>query len=412
MVGLPGNAYHGGAVTCWAIIRAMVSQGHQVSLLSMYDTSEHNPYLKYRSEQEEEINTIGVSIHYVEYEYKNILAPKAHIENLFNIDTSIKYLWPWAHLSSGIEKEIRKLKPDFIFMYHFEPVAAFYFTNIHDIPTIGGMGDLWHLPGEFRSQFENKGTLHKIKTFYASFLSKRGMKRICQKINLLGFFPAHYADWFNQYSDRKDVLYFRTPSHDNSKENWQTLRDNSRTTKFKILLMGDLNSTVTSIGIYEFATQTLKYLDESIGEDNYEVHFVGGGEPPRGTEQYLLNKKSILFRGRVYPPDEEFLSCNVMVVPTPITLGIRVRIITAMSFGTPIVTHVANKAGIPELQHGKNCLIANDASEIGKLIFDIFENMDLQKMLEYNSKSTFMEYFSEQKAANQIIQIMENYHDK
>ena len=408
-VGLPGSSYHGGAVTCWAIIREMVNRGHKVTILSLYDISNHNPYLKHRKEQEEEISSIGVDIEYIEYEYEKIKSNHSKFENLISIEKSIKYLWPWANLSENAENIINKINPDFIFMYHFEPVATYYFFKNKNIPTIGGMGDLWHLPGEFRNKFENKGVISSLKTFYGSFLSKKAMKEICKDINILGFFPAHYAEWFNKHSSRNDVLYFRTPSHDNSLEKWKKLRESLRTEKFKLLLMGDLNSTVTSIGIYEFATLTLKFLDENIGKDNYEVHFVGGGNPPKGTEKYLLNRENIIFRGRVYPPDDEFLSCNVMVVPTPITLGIRVRIVTAMSFGAPIVSHIANQAGIPELEHNHNCLLAKNAKEIGEFIFDIYKDFELQKRLENNSKKTFNDYFSEQKAAAKIVKLMEDY---
>lgn len=57
-----------------------------------------------------------------------------------------------------------------------------------------------------------------------------------------------------------------------------------------------------------------------------------------------------------------------MIVPTNIPLGIRVRVVTAWSFGCPIVAHRANAAGIPEMQDGENALLADTDAELADAV--------------------------------------------
>ena len=94
---------------------------------------------------------------------------------------------------------------------------------------------------------------------------------------------------------------------------------------------------------------------------NFEVHIVGGFFETLPVKLKLsLTKSNIFIKGQVNPINDEINSADIFLVPTPIELGIRVRIITGFSFGSLIVAHTANKAGIPELEHGHNCLLSDN----------------------------------------------------
>jgi glycosyltransferase involved in cell wall biosynthesis len=66
----------------------------------------------------------------------------------------------------------------------------------------------------------------------------------------------------------------------------------------------------------------------------------------------------VRLRGRIAPPDDEFLRADVLLVPTPVPTGPRVRILTGFQFGCCVVAHEANRLGIPALEDGVNCLLA------------------------------------------------------
>ena len=113
-------------------------------------------------------------------------------------------------------------------------------------------------------------------------------------------------------------------------------------------------------------------------------------------------KSNIFIRGHVSPSDNEFLSSHVLLVPTPIELGIRVRIISGFSFGTCIVAHSANKKGIPELVNMKNSILGNTGYEIAHGCYTLYKDENLRKRIEKESRLTFDTYFSINQAGNII----------
>ena len=56
------------------------------------------------------------------------------------------------------------------------------------------------------------------------------------------------------------------------------------------------------------------------------------------------------FFGESFDINYYYQKNNILLVPNEIDIGIRVRIITGLSFGAIIVTHSSNLKGIPELK--------------------------------------------------------------
>ena len=131
----------------------------------------------------------------------------------------------------------------------------------------------------------------------------------------------------------------------------------------RLLLVGHLKGVVTLDGLRLFATGILPRLEHELGADGFEVRIAGGYEPPSELAR-ALDRPSVRFLGHVEGAEEEFRRAHVLLVPNTIPLGIRVRIVTGFSFGTCVVSHVANTHGIPELEHERNALIGDDADEL------------------------------------------------
>jgi glycosyltransferase involved in cell wall biosynthesis len=410
LAGLPGSSYHGGAVTCWAVLREMINEGHEVEILSLYDESDFNPYLKYRSNQEDEIKELGVKINYINCDIKELSLLKSKFSLLF-LKNRLEFAIPWAKLGSKVKHFFEQNKYESIFCYHFEPVAALYNSKANlKCKVVAGLGDLLFEPYYYRLKFQNvsvfnlNGFIKWMKFYLLKTIQVNIMKHVLSNIDEVGFFANHYANWY-QTQTKKYVHYFRTPTHDPTGSLWRERRNNLESKKFKILFIGELNTTVATVGLDEFINYTIPYLEENLPKDKFEIHFVGGGDPPESLNKFR-EKTFIKLRGRVYPPDDEFLSSNILVVPTPITLGIRVRIITAFSFGTCVVAHHANSAGIPELNSGENCILTNSPLEMGQAIINIYNKKDFQHKLESNAKELFNCYFSESTASKNIISFL------
>lgn len=111
--------------------------------------------------------------------------------------------------------------------------------------------------------------------------------------------------------------------------------------------------------------------------------------------------------GRVVPADPEFLAADLMIVPTNIPLGIRVRVVTAWSFACPIVAHRANAAGIPEMQDGENALLADTDAELADAVSRALGDEALRRKLSIGGRQTFEKWFSEAVAGQAIVDELE-----
>lgn len=418
-LGLPGAGYHGGAVTCWAIVKQMLANGHDVTVLSLFDNFESNPYLASRDEQTAALKGIGAGVEFVDFNYKELVSTNYSRSKLGIVSKPVKWLgtlvdpqvkrfFPWANLASKVENKLSMIQPDAIFCYHFDVLSAVYKTRI--APIMAGVGDLWHLPGYFR--WKDKGfsvkkyLIEGPRQLGTAVVSKRLMLEMLSPCNRRGAFAAHYAEWFRKQNGFSDTLYLRTPAHDPVGDLWKEIKETEEPEIPRVLIVGDLGTTSTSFGLQCLANSILPDLERNFGKDGFEIHLIGGGRLPHELS-LKLNHPAIKLRGRVVPAEPEFLRANVLLVPTPITLGIRVRIVVGFSMACCVVAHSANAAGIPELKNGQNCLLAESGETLAKHVNCALKNRELQKRLGENGRKTYEKYFSEGVAASRIVRKME-----
>lgn len=418
MAGLPSYGNHGGAQTCMGLIKGMLACNYKVTVLSLYDNNKENPYFKYKEANENSLKALGVNTIYINYDQINMYPEKnkqkmktfGYLRNkLFGnmVDS-----YPWVTLKSKTEKVLKRTNPDVIFCYHFEPLAAMY--GVHTAPKIAGVGDPTHAPYEAKiTENKPKDAPKYVKNRIGAALQKRKltplMREMLNDCNLCGAFAYHYSKWYNSIGV-KNVEYFRTPLADPLEgKDWQDARKKSRIKlkKPRIMLMGDLRGTATKLGLKIFISESLKELDKRYGEEGYEVHIIGGGRLDESLKKFIKNDQVIL-RGRVDPPNDEFLKADVLVVPTPVDLGIRVRILTAFSFGCPVVAHNSNAKGIPELENNENVLMDETGVGLANCIMNIIENDAIREKLENNGRNTFEKKFKDDIACAKIVKSVES----
>lgn len=412
--GLPGPAYHGGAVTCWAILRAMLAEGHQVNLISLFDTSPANPYLESREKQTEITRQLGVQVCFIEYQHAELSPPQTTLWKRVSTycPPSLPKLFPWAKLQPRVERALSEARPDAIFVYHFDALSAVFQTS--QAPVAAGVGDLWHLPSAFLWKAQpatvRKYTIGAALQTIHSTASERLMRKMLLPCALKGAFAAHYADWLKHQPGLENTVYFRTPAHDPVGDSWREARQQARqqrnSTTPKILMIGDITGTAARWGLRLLVQDVLPGLDEALGKTGYELHLVGAGQIDTEFNS-LHSHPAVKVRGRVVPPDAEFLNSDALFVPTPITLGIRVRIITGFSYGSCLVTHEANRAGIPEIRHEENALVGSTGKQLAQHLIRVVQSAPLREKLEQAARDTFTTLFSEQVAARAIVKQIE-----
>jgi hypothetical protein len=418
--GLPGEGYHGGALTCWSVVRELIRSGHQVCVISLFDVTEGNPYLKSRGQQEAALRREGAEVVVIEYAMEALTGARSHdplakfgrwIGRICSAPDGLAYLMPWVKLAEEVRRALAGREFDGFLCYHFDALAA-----VHPLclsPMLAVVGDLWHLPGYFRwregSFSLSKYAVRGIRVALESMIAERAMSTLLASTTSCGAFAGHYAEWLKAHGFPK-TLYFRTPVPDAAGPKWDLLRSEARAGrtggKHRVLVIGDLATTSTSSGLRAVAHAVLPRLVDEFGEDGFELRLVGGGAPPNDIAP-ALRKPYVCFAGRVVPADPEFLAADVMIVPTNIPLGIRVRVITAWSFGCPVVAHRANASGIPEMRHGENSLLADTDAQLVDAVLRVLTDHTLRSGLSAGGRGTFERSFSESVAGQQIVKEME-----
>lgn len=395
------NIYHGGGgITAYSVINSLISEGHKVDLLAL-NPNIHNYENRSDSDYEKELYKIGVH----NIKILNIIVDKK-INIYRKFFPRVKDLFTSFYKSSEIKEFLDLGSYDGIFAYHWDAIVSI--QQITNIPKLGIVGDPIHLPYLYRKEYYKRVNISKFNILFVKqwLLEKTQISRKIKIMNMLlkscnvsGAFAAHHAFDF-QNSGVDNCKYFRTPVYDPHTSLNKNPKSNS---KFKILHIGHLQGIATVTGVEILAKEVIPNLDKLIGEDNYELHLVGGhfDTLPILLKQ-LLTKNNIKIRGQVSPSDQEFLSSNILLVPTPIELGIRVRIITGLSYGNCIISHIANSKGIPELVNNQNCILSNDGVALAKACFDVYKNENKRIDLAINARKTYEKYFSVETAGKEI----------
>lgn len=410
--GLPGAGCHGGAITVWAIIRAARARGHDVAVLSLYDTSPENPYHDHRIEQVRALEAIGVRTVFVDAAYPTLRStiPYTFPERFSALRRPpIERYFPWAKVRSDAERALRAIAPDVIFVYHFDVLAAVYQTSA--APVVAGVGDLWHDPPYYRWRLEHHRWQEELRERirYVAFARamRQAMVEMLSPCIASGAFAAHYAAWLRD-AGVPDMRYFRTPVIDllpNGRRSARSVRVADH--PMKVVLLGNLVGTASRWGQQFLAHEVLPLLDR-LPHPPFEIHVIGRGEYDPSCVSAFRDRPYVVRRGYVEDLDAELGGADVVIDPTPIPLGIRTRLITAFSCGCAVITHVANRSGIPEIVDCSNALVVSDGPSFARAITRLLSTPALADCLRVAARQTYDKFFTEERAGGAIVTTMED----
>lgn len=311
-------------------------------------------------------------------------------------------LFPSYRLQAMLVERLEKLRPDALLLYHWDALAATW--GVNRWLKVGLVGDPVHLPSLFRREFRNDVASNKFGRvkgwLYQRLLESRqtsAMVNMLDECQVAGAFAAHHAQMLRHWGV-KHCRYFRSPVPDPDK-----CYEKGRSRKLRVLHIGHLQGIATLTGIKVLVEEIVPRLEKALTTEGFEVHVVGGMlEAVPDTLLRKLMHPVIKLRGQVTPADEEFRAADILIVPTPIELGIRVRIISGFSHGCAIVAHRANCAGIPELKDGENCLLGENGVELAAACLRLREDPVLVKKIADGARATFERHFSPATAGRAI----------
>ena len=408
--GVPNPTAGGATLTTWTIVRYLLDQRHDVVVFPLVGSEYIDPTgatFEQRVERLEELGATAIPLQSKAGTERAGLStsPRARLRRW--LDPPERLLYPTLADRETVRAALERAAPDAVLGYHWEALAAL--DGVHVAPKLGVAVDLSHLPhlyrwraGPLKQPVRSAQTLVHLQ----ALLRKQPelMVRFLNDCEAAGDFAAHHAEWLRSHGVTH-CEYLRTPVPDPLGPAWRTERDRLRTERPRILLMGDWKGVATLEGLGLFAEQVLPRLERRLGADGFEVRLVGGYEPPAELRR-ALDRPSVTFCGHSHDPREEFLSADALVVPTPIKLGTRVRILTAFSYGCPVVAHVANTLGIPELAHGDNALLGQSADALADAIVRVTADATLRRRLEDGGRATFERWFAPGVAAERLVELL------
>jgi glycosyltransferase involved in cell wall biosynthesis len=403
---VPNPTASGGALTAWTVMLHLLEHGHDVVVLPLHYPEHYDPTNTSEEARVEQVRATGADV--VPFVSRSTDWFRARPRTL--PDRIRRALRPTdaelqPHLVDAPEmaRTITGLGLDAVWAYHWESLAA---TATVDVPRFGAVGDppllsAWY---RFRAEMPRPRALRRVNRLQTQArLEPPLLVRLLNECAATGAFAAHHAAWLRRRGVR-GCAYLHTPVPDPAGAAWREQRGVAE--KPRILLVGHLKGVVTLNGLRLFASGVLPRLERELGSDGFEVRIAGGYEPPPDVAR-ALNRPSVTFLGHVEGADDEFRSAHALVVPNSISLGIRVRIVTAFSHGTCVVSHDANAKGIPELRHEQNALLGSTAGQLADGVLRAIRDEPLRQRLEAGARGTYERWFAPPVAAGAISATLE-----
>jgi glycosyltransferase involved in cell wall biosynthesis len=389
----PNPTTGGGAVTAWTVMSQLVDFGHDVSVILLADPENGGDPRREELVRERGAQFVSVPSRAGEVFERLPGGVGARLRRTFRPPPET--LYPTLIDRSAVHDAVAATGAEAAFVYHFESLAA---SRDLDVPRLAAVGDPPHLSALYH--FRRSPSLRAIGRLQAQLRSQpRLLVEMLNECSAGGTFAAHHAEWLRRKGAER-CQYLRTPVPDPGPA------ERNEAEKPRILLVGHLKGAVTLEGLQRFATGVLPRLEEELGADGFEVRLAGGFDPPPKLAG-ALDRPSVRLLGHVEDAAPEFLSAHVMLVPNSITLGIRVRIITAFAYGCCIVTDRANTLGIPELAHEGNALIADSPEGLAQETLHALGDSALRARLGVAARETYERAFQPRIAVGRIADTLE-----
>ena len=391
--GLPNASDGGGSIALYGVILELLELGIEVHVCTLHSGAVSEKMERQRTALEK----LGAKVTFL------ALPPPRN---------SREKMMPAILATETVAQWVRQLSPQGILAYSYEGVFAT--EQVTGLPIFALLADPYHLVrwnAWWYSCYKNNvmtNLKEGISSLVYHVLINRQLKRGLKKTAHRGAIAAHHAQWYGRF-DGRGCRYYCGRLEDTAGPRWQELRAAQRRglKKYKLIHVGNTGGTTNRPGIIDFVQTILPRLEEKLGTDRSEIHFLGHAENAEPClKAVCTKKKNIILRGQVSPIDDEFLSADLMFVPNPITLGNRTRIISSWSFGCPVVSHTANIWGIPQLRHDDNVLLSRNGHEMAEQIVSVLSQPKLAARLSLNGRRDFEAYFDLKAAGATIAQDM------
>jgi glycosyltransferase involved in cell wall biosynthesis len=404
--GVPNPWEAGGPLTHWALLSALLDRGHRVSFVALpWDSPPSEARLTALRSRGAEVVVLPPPSH--RFSRGRSQERRRYLRSV--LWPGDETLFPTAASAPALAHTIRELEPDFVVAHATNAVSAAAGLPLRKLALVS---DPPGLSRRLRTRWDPQypwrlgrdELLYRLGSASFAYRADRRFVQLLRRFDSVGVFGAHRAKWARRRGVK--AWYAKSPIEDGAGSDWRARRAGAEpNTKPRILLIGHLRGISTISGLHVFADEVLPELERELGPEGFEAHIVGAHDPPASLRA-ALEHPAVRLRGHVEPPDDEFLRADVLLVPTPVETGPRVRIVTGFSFGCCVVAHAANRLGIPMLEDGVNILLA-DSPGLARATLTALADPTLRTRLGEAGRGVYEENFTPELAGGRIAEELE-----
>jgi glycosyltransferase involved in cell wall biosynthesis len=393
MGGIPSLGHSGSTLASWSILTDVLAAGHDVTAVLLPEASLVDGTVPERIEQ---LERLGVAVRLVEVpavpprgrwrarvDYARALAAPTAAD-----------LFPAARAADAVAAAV--VDADAGVAFGIEAIAA---TAGLAKPFLALLS---HPPAVSRRVRQRYDPAAAASVAARSFLAHadRRTAALLRRFASVGVFSRRYADWARARGARAWYAHFPIP--DLAGPDWRSRRAAGKpNARPRLLMIGHLRGIGTISGLHLFVPEILPRLADALGDHGFEVHLVGGNDPPDLFRQGL-DHPAVRLRGQLLEPEDEFFRADVLLAPNPTVTGASARILSGLSFGCCIVAHSDSVVGIPELAHDENCLLASDGPATVEEVLRALGDASMRDRLGDAARALYEDCFAPAVAARRI----------
>jgi Glycosyl transferases group 1 len=393
--GVPAPNSGGSAMVNWTIVNTALGLGHDVTvvvLLTRFDVVDPDRL----SVRLAALTACGARVSTLPI--PDPAPPRSGVARLRSLlAPTVLELYPTAGLGDRVAELLAESRAEAAYVFDHGPIAAL--SQSRPCPAFAVFGDPLHLVA--RERFRNE--LGPSRAALRSGLTWLGVRRvlppwivsIAARYEACGWYGAQHARWLAGAGVACE--YLPVPVADEAATTAK-LRGDRPTV---LMLWG---GTASVSGLRLLRRKLLPALDVALGPDGYRFQLAG--RPPNIRPEEIAELSAhpaVEVRGFVDDLGTLLAGADVFLFPSRYPVGIRTRIVAAMSFGCCVVTDPSSRLGAPELKDRENVLMAGSSEALAPAIVEALTSPALRERIGSAARRTYEERFAPAVAARRIV---------
>src|SRR5437763_11615830 len=295
--GIPSLGHSGSTLASWTIVEALLRAGHDVTAVlcpAGYLLDESVP------ERVAALEQLGADVRVVEVPDPGPVSRARFARSL--VAPTDGDLPPAARAADAVRAALGEIDAGMAF--GIEAIAA---TASYDVaPFLAVLSHPPVVPRRLRLRYDPVPRSVVARASELSFVAhaNRRTAALLRRFASVGVFSGHHAEWARRHGVR--AWYAHYPMPDLAGPDWRRRRAAAQAEPGppRILMIGHLRGIGTISGLHLFVPEILPSLTRELGPDGFEVHVVGGQEPPAAFVDGLRHP-AVRLRGQIERPEHE-----------------------------------------------------------------------------------------------------------